>query len=127
MQPDAATPSTAALDLLMRADALASAARAAIEAGDDEAVLALLDARGTVIDAAIDACGAMLRTAHTVDDLVSVSEAARRTVAIGVHARGAAIVARSVALEALAILDAGQQGQNEYQPQSPHGRIDVVL
>jgi len=127
MQPDAATPFFAAIDLLARADELALAASAAIVAGDDESVLALLDTRGAVITAAIDACGELLRTAHTADELVHVTEAAEQTVAIGAQARAAAILARTQALEELASLDAGQQGAHEYQPLQQHGQIDVVL
>lgn len=127
MQPDAATPFSATIDLLARADALATATTAAIAAGDDASVLALLDTRGAVIAAAIDACGEMLRTGHSEDELRDVREAAKHTVAIGVLARAAAIVARTEALAELASLDADPLDAHEPQSFQPHGRIDVVL
>ena len=126
MRPETISPAHVVLDLLQRADALATAATAAIESDDDAQLGAVLDEREAVIDA-------ILRTwreaAHqpTPEQLAQVTQATRTSLALGVAARNTAIVTRDQVVAALAALDARQLASQEYQPGSPQGTIDLVL
>ena len=126
MRPETMSAAHVVLDLLQRADALATAATAAIESGDDAHLGAVLEERGAVIDA-------ILRTwreaAHrpTPEQLARVTQATRTSLALGVAVRNTAIVTRDQVAAALAALDARQLASHEYQPGSPQGTIDLVL
>ena len=120
------SPAHVVLDLLQRADALANAATAAIESGDDAHLGAVLDERAAVIDA-------ILRTWREAthqpapEQLARVTQATRTSLALGIAARNTAMVARDQVVAALAALDARQLASHEYQPGAALSTIDLVL
>jgi hypothetical protein len=126
MRPELLTPSDAVLDLLAHADALAASACAAITAGDEAQLAAILDER----EAVIDAVARLWRdTTHapTAQQRAQVMQASRAALERGLVARNTAIIARDEVVGALAALDARQLASHEYHTGTSHGTIDVVL
>jgi hypothetical protein len=126
MRYDVPSPADLVLDLLARADALAVAASAAIVAGDDARLSALLDDREGVIDAVVRVWHRAVGHPATADELGRVSRAATATLAAGLETRAAAQVARDSVVLELAALDARQQASQEYHTGAPQHSIDVV-
>lgn len=126
MRPETLTPSDAVLDLLARADELAVAACAAIDAGDDAQLAAVLDEREAVIEAIVRI---WRDSSHspTPQQRARVTQASRESLDRGLVARNAAVLARDEVVGALAALDARQLASHEYHTGTPHGTIDVVL
>ncbi len=127
MRPDAPSPSLAVLDLLARADALALTASAAIGAGDDEALSAVLEDRGVIVEAALAAWGDVLPADRTPSLVARVRAAAQTAVQSGAEARLVAVRARDLVVAELSVLDARQQASHGYQSGSALGSINVVL
>jgi translation elongation factor EF-Tu-like GTPase len=128
MRPEPAPPEQAALQLLAHADALALAATEAIAAGDDVAVAALLEERGIVVAAAIQAVQQVQRAGVAGDDLVArLTGAVRDSIRSGEQVRGAALRARDHVATELAVLDARHQASLEYQQGGLQATINVVL
>ena len=127
MRPEAAPPDQAALDLLTHADALALAATAAIAAGDDAALAALLEERGLVVAAAIDALRQVLSAPPRPELADRLAAAARGSIATGLDTRAVAQRARAQVAAEMAVLDARTQAAQEYGQGTPPTTIDVVL
>ena len=118
-------PAEAVLQLLARADALAAAATAAIELGDDAALTAVLDDREVVIAAVVAASRDVVSPGPALRE--QLLAAARQSLTLGQAARNTAALAREQALGELATLDARQQASHEYQSGTAPTTIDVVL
>jgi hypothetical protein len=127
MRPDAPTPAAAVVDLLQRAEALATAAATAIESDDDGLLATLLDERDAVIAAIGEAWKTVSPRALTPDLLGRVTRAMQTTQAAGAQAHAAAMRVRAQVVSALSALDARQSATFEYLNGSPNGSIDVVL
>lgn len=127
MRPESAGQAAEVLDLLARADDLALAAIAAIAHGDDEALSALVEDRGSLIQAAASACEALAASRPPAETGERVAAAVRDSVLRGLEVRRAAIQCRDEIATALSVLDARQQASAEYQPGHIHGTIDVRL
>jgi len=127
MRPEAAPPDQAALDLLAHADALALAATEAIAAGDDAALAALLEERGIVVTAAIDALRQVMSAPPRPELAARLAAAARGSIATGLDTRAIAERARAQAAAEMAVLDARSQAAQEYGQGTPPTTIDVVL
>ena len=127
MRPEAAPPDQAALDLLAHADALALAATGAIDAGDDAALAALLEERGIVVAAAIDALRQMMFTPPHPELADRLADAARGSIATGLVTRAVAQRARAQVAAEMAVLDARSLAAQEYGQGTPPTTIDVVL
>jgi len=127
MRPEAAPPDQAALDLLAHADALALAATEAIAAGDDAALAALLEERGIVVAAAIDALQQVLSAPPRPELADRLAAAARGSIATGLDTRAVAQRARAQASAEMAVLDARTLAAQEYGQSTPPTTIDVVL
>ena len=127
MRPEPAPPDQAALDLLSHADALALAATEAIAAGDDVALAVLLEERGIVVAAAIDALKQVMQAPPRPELAAHLAAAARGSVASGLQARSAAERAREQVTTELAVLDARNQAALGYQQGAAPTQIDVVL
>lgn len=127
MRPEPAPPDLAALDLLTHADALALAATKAIAAGDDAALAALLEERGIVVAAAIDALREVMAAPPRPELARRLADAARGSVTLGQEARLVAQRAREDAAAELAVLDARKHAGLEYQQAPGQATIDLVL
>jgi len=127
MRPEAAPPDQAALDLLAHADALALAATEAIAAGDDAALAALLEERGIVVAAAIDALQQVLSAPPRPELADRLAAAARGSIATGLDTRAVAQRARAQVAAEMAVLDARTLAAQEYGQGTPPTTIDVVL
>ncbi|MCC7052704.1 MAG: hypothetical protein IT355_05515 [Gemmatimonadaceae bacterium] len=119
------SPAAAVLQLLARADALASTATAAIASGDEAQLAATLDERQAVIEAVETASRAV--TAPPADLRATLLAAARQSLTLGLAARNSAALAREQVVAELATLDARQHASHEYQSGSAQATIDVVL
>jgi hypothetical protein len=127
MRPEAAPPDQAALDLLAHADALAQAVTAAIAAGDDASLAALLEERGIVVAAAIDALKQVMAGPARPELAERLASAARGSVSTGLQASVAAQRAKELVASELAVLDARNQAGLDYQRAPGPTTIDVVL
>lgn len=127
MRYDAPVRVDVVLDLLARADTLAVAASAAIVAGDDTRLAALLDDREVVIGAVIRVLHETAMQPVTADQREQVSRAARSTLEVGLQTRATAQIARDEVVMALSVLDARQQASQEYRPSAPERAVDVRL
>ena len=127
MRPTAADPGLVVLDLLARADELAATAAAAIDAGDDAALSAVLEDRAVTIDAAIAAWKTAAADRPSPELQARVARAARSAVTTGQLASDMAARARAQVVSELTSLDARQQASHEYQSDVPRGSFDVVL
>lgn len=119
------SPAAAVLELLARADALAAAVGTAVSAGDDDALMAVIDERESVVAAAVAASRAVPNPSPAF--LGALHAAARESVTLGQAARNAVALAREQVATELAALDARQQASHEYQSGVAHATIDVTL
>lgn len=129
MRPDPASPALAVLQLLSRADELATAAAMAIRAENNAALFAILDERSDTIDAAIRIWRSVPPFARSPELLARVEAATRTAVHTGLEARELATRARDQAMSELSALEARQHASNEYEQRADttHGSINVVL
>lgn len=127
MRPEPAPPDQAAFHLLTHADALALAAADAIVAGDDVGLAALLEERGIVVSAAIDALQQVMLSPHRPELAEKLAAATRGSVTLGQQARDVAERAREQVATELAVLDARHLAGLEYQQTPGVTTIDVVL
>jgi hypothetical protein len=127
MRPEAAPPDQAALDLLTHADALALAATEAIAAGDDAALAMLLEERGIVVEAAIDALRQVMAAPPRPELAARLAAAARGSIATGADARVVAERAREQLSAEMAVLDARTLAAQEYRQDAQAATINVVL
>lgn len=129
MRPDPASPALAVLQLLCRADELATAAAVAIRAGNNAALFAILDERSDTIDAAIRTWRSVPVSDRSPELLARVESATRNAVHTGLEARELATRARDQAVSELSALEARQHASNEYElrADATHGSINVVL
>jgi hypothetical protein len=129
MRPDPASPELAVLQLLTHADELAAAAGAAIRAGNDAALFAILDQRSDTIDAVIQSWRSIPPSARSAQLQARVDAAVRSAVHAGLVTRELAIQARDQAVAELSTLEARQHASNEYEQRADaaRGSINVVL
>ncbi len=127
MRPEAAPPDQAALDLLTHADALALAATEAIAAGDDAALAMLLEERGIVVAAAIDALRQVMAVPPRPELAARLAAAARGSIATGHDTRAVVERAREQVAAEMAVLDARTLAAQEYRQDAPPTTINVVL
>jgi phosphopantetheine adenylyltransferase len=116
------------LDLLTRADALAEAAAVAIESGDHDRLIAVLDDRHEVIAGAITVWQETPAALRSPELAAQVAKAAQASVVSGQAACGAALRAREQVVAELSAFDARQTASQEYQTHdAPRASINVVL
>jgi hypothetical protein len=128
MRPETGGPALVVLDLLTRADALAEAAAAAIESGDHDRLIAVLDDRHEVIAGAIAVWKETPVALRSPELVAQVARAAQASVARGQAAHGVALRAREQVVAELSAFDARQNASQEYQTHDgPRGSINVVL
>ena len=126
MRPEPASPAAIVLDLLAQADALAVLASDAILAGDDGRLSEIVEVRGHVISAALDAwreAGVQVPP----DDVRRLQTAARETIRLADMVTATGRTARDEIVAALSALDARQAAGHEYQAPGARGSINVVL